>query len=110
MVYYEILEDGTIGRSTDNSRVAQALSLNLVTDNRIVYGWNGKRYIAGTEPAKPQFLIDQEKIEELKEKLKATDYVVIKIAEGAATTEEYAEVIKNRVAWRKEINELESNV
>ena len=45
----------------------------------------------------------------LKEKLAATDYVVIKIAEGAATAEEYAAVIADREAWRKEINELEGD-
>ena len=45
----------------------------------------------------------------LKEKLAATDYVVIKIAEGAATAEEYAAVIADREAWRKEINELEGS-
>lgn len=48
------------------------------------------------------------RIAELKNKLLETDYVVIKIAEGEATADEYAEVIANRKAWRKEINELEA--
>ena len=47
------------------------------------------------------------RIAELKAKLAATDYVVIKITEGAATAEKYAAVIAEREAWRKEINELE---
>lgn len=49
-----------------------------------------------------------QKIAELKSKLEATDYCIIKIAEGAATAEEYAAVIADRESWRKEINELES--
>lgn len=35
------------------------------------------------------------------------DYAVIKIAEGAATREEYADVIEQRRKWREEINRLE---
>lgn len=49
-----------------------------------------------------------EQIAELKAKLAATDYAVIKIAEGAATAEEYAEIIAQRQQWRSEINELEN--
>lgn len=47
------------------------------------------------------------KIAELKKKLSDTDYVAAKIAEGAATREEYADVLAQREEWRKEINELE---
>lgn len=50
--------------------------------------------------------IDDE-INLLKGSLSATDYVIIKIAEGVAKKEEYAEVLKNRTAWRDRINELE---
>jgi hypothetical protein len=49
----------------------------------------------------------QQRISELKGLLSSTDYVVIKIAEGEATTEEYAEVLANRKAWREEINQLQ---
>lgn len=48
-----------------------------------------------------------ERIAELKRMLSETDYVVIKIAEGVATSEEYADVIADRSIWRAEINELE---
>ena len=48
-----------------------------------------------------------EQIARLKRQLADTDYTVIKIAEGAATREEYAQVIAQRQAWRAEINELE---
>ena len=47
------------------------------------------------------------RIAQLKKQLFDTDYAVIKIAEGAATAEEYAEVIAQRQEWRAEINQLE---
>ena len=49
-----------------------------------------------------------QEIAELKAKLAATDYIAAKIAEGAATREEYAEELAERAAWRARINELES--
>ena len=39
--------------------------------------------------------------------LSDTDYVALKIAEGAATTEEYAEILAKRAEWRVRINEIE---
>ena len=47
------------------------------------------------------------RVAELKKKLADTDYIAVKIAEGAATREEYADVIAQREAWREEIRELE---
>lgn len=46
-------------------------------------------------------------IVDLKKKLEATDYVGNKIAEGAATREEYADMLALRQSWRDRINELE---
>lgn len=46
-------------------------------------------------------------IADLKKKLADTDYISAKIAEGAATKEEYADKIAERAAWRARINELE---
>lgn len=46
-------------------------------------------------------------IAQLKRKLAETDYCVIKIAEGVATSEEYAEVLVQRQQWRARINQLE---
>lgn len=63
-------------------------------------------YLKGYVPSKPQSLINQEKITELKQKLSETDYIIIKIAEGSATKEEYADIIKQRQEWRKELNDL----
>ena len=55
----------------------------------------------------PEYIDYQPEIEECKARLAATDYVVIKIAEGAAEREEYADVIAERAALRARIHELE---
>ena len=82
MIYYELLEDGTIDRSTNNIKVAQMngyYNENHVVENEedIVYGYDNKRYLKGQEPVKPQELIDKEnaviRIEELDNWFK-TDY------------------------------------
>ncbi len=65
---------------------------------------NGKLVdIEFTEPEKDLVF----EIQQLKQKLVDTDYIACKIAEGSATTEEYADIIADRQRWRKEINELE---
>lgn len=46
----------------------------------------------------------------LKDFLTRTDYVVIKIAEGVATAEEYANVLVERANARSTINTLESEL
>ena len=46
----------------------------------------------------------------LKKQLTDTDYVVIKIAEGVAVKEDYAEVLVQRQQWRAEINRLEAEL
>jgi len=55
-----------------------------------------------------QAIIDE--VNQLKKNLADTDYCVIKIAEGVATKEEYAEVIAQRATWRERINELINEV
>ncbi|MDD6990155.1 hypothetical protein [Ruminococcus sp.] len=47
-------------------------------------------------------------INELKEKLRETDYQAIKYAEGLISEEDYAVIKKQRQEWRDKINELES--
>lgn len=67
------------------------------------YMWNGESVVEN-----PNYQPDhKEEIEQLKAYLAATDYVVIKIAEGVATAEQYADVIAQRQQWRARINELE---
>lgn len=54
--------------------------------------------------------VAQERINELKGLLAASDYKAIKYAEGLLTAEEYAETKAQRAAWRAEINELEAKL
>lgn len=56
----------------------------------------------------PEEIRNRKRIEKLKQNLSSTDYVIIKIMEGKATLDEYADVIANRDKWREEINLLES--
>ena len=51
-----------------------------------------------------------EKIRVLKMQLAETDYIASKIAEGSATTKDYADKIAERQEWREEINRLEKLV
>lgn len=62
--------------------------------------WVIRDGVAYPEPKPATEVVD------LKKKLEATDYVAAKIAEGAATREEYAGLIAQRQAWRDRINTL----
>lgn len=55
----------------------------------------------------PEYIDYYGEIEACKQRLTETDYVVIKIAEGAATRDEYESVINERQLLRARINELE---
>ena len=50
--------------------------------------------------------IKANRIAELKQNLAESDYAIIKIAEGVACKEEYADIIEQRQAWRDELNKL----
>ena len=58
------------------------------------------------EPELTEEELNAREIAELLGKLAASDYAVIKIAEGAAKREEYAELITQRQEWRARLNEL----
>jgi hypothetical protein len=62
------------------------------------------------EEKQAQIEKNKKQILELKQKLFDTDYTIIKITEGVATVEKYADVILQRKAWRDEINRLEGEV
>lgn len=49
-------------------------------------------------------------INELKEKLRETDYQAIKYAEGLITKTNYLAIKNQRQEWRNKINELEGEV
>jgi len=51
--YYCLLEDGTIGPSTEDESIAEEFGLTLSTDREIVCGYDGRRYFAGEAPERP---------------------------------------------------------
>lgn len=55
--------------------------------------------------------LDQAKVDEQKALayLRSTDYVVVKLAEGVATKEEYDEVLQKRAEAREEVNALRAS-
>ena len=84
-----------------------------LTDENGIFNYkltDGKPVLRTAEEKAPELecVAAAQEIAELKAKLAATDYIAAKIAEGAATREEYAEELAERAAWRARINELES--
>ena len=55
-------------------------------------------------------ILIQAEITQLKANLSDTDYAAIKIAEGVATADDYADVLVQRQAWRDRINALEKEL
>ena len=83
-----------------------------LTDENGIFNYkltDGKPVLRTAEEKAPELkrIAAAQEISELKAKLVATDYIAAKIAEGAATREEYAEELAERAAWRNRINELE---
>lgn len=84
-----------------------------LTDENGIFNYkltDGKPVLRTAEEKAPELerVAAAQEIAELKTKLTATDYIAAKIAEGAATREEYAEELAERASWRSRINELES--
>ena len=84
-----------------------------LTDENGIFNYkltDGKPKLRTSEEKAPELerIAAVQEIADLKHKLTATDYIAAKIAEGAATCEEYAEELAERAAWRARINELES--
>lgn len=87
----------------------EAKKYDVLTESQ----WNAHLAEIAPKPLTAAQKAKQEKLAEiarLKGELAKTDYCVIKIAEGVATPEEYAEVLTNRAAWRAQINALEEEV
>lgn len=71
--------------------------------------WDSKWYISGYAPQKPEEVIKQERIAELKQMLADADYWGQKYLDGEYTDEEWAEKVAQRKAWREEIRRLEDD-
>lgn len=77
LLYYELLEDGTIGQSTPNEKIAKSLGLTLTTDKEIIYSYDGRRYFKDNVPSKPTELVINEKREIRNQYLIDTDKYMI---------------------------------
>ena len=83
-----------------------------LADENGIYNYlliDGKPVLRSEEHKQPELdrINAQAEIAQLKRKLAETDYIAAKLAEGAATREEYEEQLTQRAAWRFRINELE---
>lgn len=106
---YKALKDNKIIAVNDSGKFLCLVYDEIKEDNEYnVLDYvevDGEFVLTSSDTAKKQAAAAE--IAELKDKLAASDYAVIKIAEGAATAEDYADLIAQRQAWRARINELE---
>lgn len=72
--------------------------------------YNGIFYVSGYAPKKPDNVIKQERIEELKSLLAGADYWGQKYIDGEYTAEEWEQKKSQRMAWRAEIRQLEAEI
>lgn len=77
-------------------------------DNPYEWGYADGQFFYDTEKVEEEERTSEiyRRIAEAQQNLDSTDYIIIKIAEGVATAEEYADIILQRAEWRKEINRL----
>ena len=87
-----------------------------MTEMDVEQGYDGKWYVTGHVPEKPQSVINQERIAELKANIAATDAIVLEMVENAMlnggnvvmpTDTEYSTVLTDRQAWRAELAQLQ---
>ena len=88
-----------------------------MTEMDVEQAYDGRWYVKGYAPEKPQSVINEERIAELKANMAATDSIVLELAESALlnggnlvmpanTDTDYATILSNRAAWRAELAEL----
>lgn len=102
--------DNTVITGYSLNAIASAIEVEVENPNTIKLGidtYEGGKIISN---AKPESVVKQERINELKSLLANSDYLCLKHADGELTDEEYAVVKAQRHAWRKEINELEGQL
>lgn len=108
MIYYQE-KDGIIVKMTTSEKVAKSWGEYNETNKNILHGWNGQLYFEDELPEKPQEVIDQERIAELKQFLADADYWGQKYIDGEYTEAEWEEKKAQRKAWREEIRRLEGD-
>ena len=108
-MYAQILDKETkicaVGEGTDYESYKSMGMVEMAVEK----AWNGNWYVSGYAPQKPEEVIKQERIAELKQLLADSDYWTSKYCDGEYTDEEWAEKVAQRKAWREEIRELEND-
>lgn len=107
--YAKIIDENTkkceVGIGTNDS-FYESIGMSEMEVER---AWNGFWYLKGFAPDKPESVIKQERIDELKGFLAAADYWGQKYIDGEYTAEEWEEKKAQRKAWREEIRSLENS-
>ena len=87
-----------------------------MTDMEVEQSYDGKWYVKGYAPAKPQSVINEERIAELKANLAATDAAALELVESALLNggnlvmpagSDFSTVLADRQAWRAELAQLQ---
>ena len=90
-----------------NEKFYQSISMQKMD---VEQAYNGDWYVAGYAPKKPDNVIKQERIDELKSLLASADYWGQKYIDGEYIAEEWEEKKAKRMAWRSEIRQLEAEI
>lgn len=89
---------------------------NGFTEQDVEQAYDGTWYLAGHAPAKPQSVINEERIAELKANLAATDAAALELVESALLNggnlvmpagSDFSTVLADRQAWRAELAQLQ---
>ncbi len=90
-----------------NEKFYQSISMQKM---EVEQAYNGVWYLSGYAPKKPDNVIKQERIDELKSLLASADYWGQKYIDGEYIAEEWEEKKAKRMAWRSEIRQLEAEI
>lgn len=89
---------------------------NGFTEVDVEQAYDGKWYVKGYAPTKPQSVINEERIAELKANIAATDSSVLELVESALLNggnlvvpagSDFSTVLADRQAWRAELAQLQ---
>lgn len=111
-------DDGRICATTDVEEYADGMGTFDFPDGFDFDSQSEYRIVDGELVHDPLPEPSEETVFKLKEQLRETDYVVIKMAEAQVTgaelpqedSERYSSIIEQRAEWRKKINEIEKSL
>ena len=110
MIYLGVQNDNIVLVANSRERLESSLcKFDKIIETQEEYILYNGRYVLKEEAEALKLKEQRElRIKELKNLLAKSDYVVLKIAEGVATREDYENILSDRQSWRDEINKLEA--